>query len=65
MKKDSTYKELLSAIGGILDAAGQKAVYAVNVNLVAANWEIGRHIVEFEQAGNERAEYGTVLLARH
>ncbi len=27
-----------------------------------ANWEIGRHIVEFEQHGKERAEYGTELL---
>ena len=29
-----------------------------------ANWEIGRHIVEFEQSGHERADYGSDLLAR-
>lgn len=29
-----------------------------------ANWEIGRHIIEFEQQGHERAEYGTCLLER-
>lgn len=29
-----------------------------------ANWEIGRHIVEFEQHGHERAEYGSELLAK-
>lgn len=32
--------------------------------MVKANWEIGRHIVEFEQHGEERAEYGTELLTR-
>jgi hypothetical protein len=31
---------------------------------VKANWEIGRHIVEFEQQGQERAEYGSDLLVR-
>jgi len=29
---------------------------------VKANWIIGRHIVEFEQQGKERAGYGTELL---
>ncbi len=32
--------------------------------MVKANWEIGRHIVEFEQHGHERAEYGSDLLSR-
>jgi len=36
---------------------------AVNTELVKANWEIGRHIVEYEQHGEERAEYGSNLLA--
>ena len=27
-------------------------------------WEIGKHIVEFEQGGNERAKYGTQLFDR-
>jgi predicted nuclease of restriction endonuclease-like (RecB) superfamily len=39
-------------------------VQAVNTELVRANWEIGRHIVEFEQHGHERAEYGSDLLVR-
>ena len=33
-------------------------------NLTAAYWLIGRRIVEFEQAGSARADYGTELLKR-
>ncbi len=32
--------------------------------MVITNWNIGRYIVEFEQDGKERAEYGTQLLKR-
>ena len=35
---------------------------AVNVNLTLRNWFIGLYIVEFEQNGTERAEYGLKLL---
>jgi hypothetical protein len=42
--------------------ARENAVRAVNNELVKANWEIGRHIVEFEQDGKEKAEYGSSLL---
>ena len=58
------YKKLLQNIGLTIDAARQNAVKAINTELVKANWEIGRHIVEFEQQGKERAEYGSDLLER-
>jgi hypothetical protein len=65
MKRDLTgYNELLYNIGQTIDNARQNAVKAVNTEMVKANWEIGRHIVEFEQHGNERAEYGSDLLAK-
>lgn len=57
------YNDLLENIGLAIDRARQNAVVAVNSELVKVNWEIGRHIVLFEQHGNERAEYGTDLLA--
>ena len=59
----STYTELLDSIGSAIEVARQNAVKAVNTELVKANWEIGRHIVEYEQHGEERAEYGSNLLA--
>lgn len=58
------YNVLLNTIGSTIEIARQNAVRAVNSELVKANWEIGRHIIQFEQHGNERAEYGSDLLSR-
>ncbi|HEX8460670.1 MAG TPA: PDDEXK nuclease domain-containing protein [Segetibacter sp.] len=58
------YNQLLTAIGLTIETGRSSAIKAVNAHLVKANWEIGRHIVDFEQQGNERAEYGSELLAR-
>ena len=52
------YNQLLESIGLTIEQARQNAVRAINTELVKANWEIGRHIVEYEQHGQERAEYG-------
>lgn len=60
----NNYKSLLKNIGQAIKTARQSAVKAVNTALVQVNWEIGRHIIEFEQDGQERAEYGSDLLAR-
>ena len=57
----SKYEHLLAEIGITIESARQDAVKAVNTNLVKANWQIGRHIVEYEQHGQERAEYGSKL----
>ncbi len=57
------YNLLLEDIGQAIETARQNAVRAVNTELVKANWEIGRHIVKFEQHGQEKAEYGSDLLA--
>lgn len=59
---DKTYKKLIDDIGVTLQEKRKNAAIAVNRELVAANWEIGRHIVEFEQHGKEKAEYGSSLL---
>ena len=37
---------------------------AVNQVMVATYWGVGRHIVEYEQGGKEKAEYGSQLLKR-
>ncbi|MDP1745597.1 MAG: PDDEXK nuclease domain-containing protein [Bacteroidota bacterium] len=58
------YNDLLDNIGQTIETARQNAFKVVNTELVKANWEIGRHIVEFEQHGQERAEYGTELLTK-
>lgn len=61
IKKD-IYNRLIVQIGELLNTGRQKATQSVNTILVQTYWEIGRHIVEFEQGGIEKAEYGTQLL---
>ena len=56
------YDRLLLNVGETLEQGRQQAVYAVNSAMVHTYWEIGREIVEFEQHGNEKAEYGSGLL---
>ena len=52
----------ISEIKKILKDARQKAYTAVNSAMVEAYWEIGRRIVEEEQNGKERAEYGKEIV---
>ena len=52
----------INEIKKILKNARQKAYTAVNSVMVEAYWEIGRRIVEEEQNGKERAEYGKEIL---
>jgi predicted nuclease of restriction endonuclease-like (RecB) superfamily len=56
------YSALIDSIGSTLQRARENAIKAVNTELVKANWLIGKYIVEYEQQGKERAEYGTELL---
>ena len=44
------------------EKAKGKAALAVNTELLEANWQTGRYIVEFEQQGNAKARYGEQLL---
>jgi len=62
--QQNQYSDLISRIGDLLQAGRQKAAQSVNTILVHTYWEIGRHIVEFEQKGNVRAEYGSQLFER-
>lgn len=53
---------LLRSLRELIQDARQKVLRAVDAVQVQTSWEIGRHIVEFEQGGSARAEYGTRLL---
>lgn len=57
-----SFDELCAAIGATHDAAQGAAVKAINRMQTMRNWLIGYYIVEFEQKGKERAEYGARLL---
>ncbi len=62
--KKSVYNKLIVQIGELLQMGRQKATHSVNTILVQTYWKIGKYIVEFEQNGNQRAEYGTQLFER-
>ncbi len=61
---DPGYGTLIAGISDLLDHARRSAARAVNGILTATYWEVGRRIVEFEQGGKARAEYGEALLKR-
>ena len=46
----------------LINEARKQVVHTVNIVMVATYWEIGRRIVEEEQNGNDRAEYGKYLI---
>lgn len=56
------YKSLISSIDETHQTLQQSAVKAVNSHITLRNWLIGYYIVEFEQNGEERAQYGAKLL---
>src|SRR3989338_7019901 len=56
------YENLLSDIGALLEEGRRKAVTNVNNLIVNTYWNIGRQIVEFEQRGKIKAEYGSGTL---
>ena len=63
-KPDAQYQVIFGDVSRIVDAARQSAARSVNAVMTAAYWRIGQRIVEFEQSGEKRAEYGTALLER-
>ena len=62
--QNAEYEELLQQIGETLESGRRRAAYAVSNEIVRTNWEIGKNIVEYEQHGHERAEYGSDVLNR-
>jgi predicted nuclease of restriction endonuclease-like (RecB) superfamily len=53
---------LINDVRGILRQARGNAYAAVNTTMVKAYWQIGRRIVEEEQGGSARADYGSHLI---
>ena len=66
MKKENTIKlynpDFVLEIKQIVTQARQKAYAAINSAMVDAYWQMGKRIVEQEQFGKERADYGAQLL---
>jgi predicted nuclease of restriction endonuclease-like (RecB) superfamily len=61
---DHAYGDLVERISHTYNHGRAAAMLAVNSHLIETYWQAGRQIVEFEQAGHARAEYGTALINR-
>ena len=55
---------LLQDVRIIIDTARSNAVHSVDFCRVQMYWNLGRRIIEEEQQGKERAEYGTYLIKK-
>ena len=61
---DAQYQSIFGDVSSIIHEARQTTARLINGVMTATYWMIGQHIVEFEQSGEERAEYGTALIKR-
>lgn len=60
---NASLTDLSKKISNLLNESRQRVVQAVNHTMVLTYFEIGRMIVEEEQNGKERADYGSQLLS--
>lgn len=57
------YHDLLERISLVYTQGRIGAMQAVNAHLIETYWQVGQHIVEFEQGGKIRADYGKALIS--
>lgn len=62
--RERDYAEVLGDVAALLVASRSTAARAVNSLMTSTYWLIGRRIVEGEQRGRGRAEYGEQLIER-
>ena len=60
----SGYDAVLAGVMELVDTARRASARVVNSVMTATYWEVGRRIVEHEQAGQKRADYGEELIQR-
>lgn len=58
----NNYNSLISQISETYLDGKKNAAIAVNRQITETFWKVGEHIVEFEQGGKDRAEYGSNML---
>ena len=61
---DKNFVDLYKNISSILRNARENVYKAVNFVMVQSYWSIGQLIVEDEQKGETRAEYGKAVLGK-
>ncbi len=56
------YNNLIESINKVVVSAQNNIAKSINKTMLLTYWNIGKYIIEFEQKGVKRAEYGTKLL---
>ena len=64
MTSTGGYGTLVGRLRELIEQSRRHAARSLNEILTATYWQIGRRIVEHEQAGSRRADYGDRLLER-
>lgn len=60
--ENPTDNQLFIKVAELIDLARKKVATAVNLTMVHTYYEIGKSIIETEQQGNQRAQYGKTVL---
>jgi len=60
----NSYTALKEQIKSLLSEGRKRAISSINTILVQTYWHIGKYIVEYEQKGEKKAEYGKELLTK-
>ena len=63
LSRDNAYQSLLDRISEVYTSGQGRALQSVNNVITETYWQIGHDIVEFEQGGKIRADYGKALLS--
>ena len=61
--KNSAFEKMISDIELLVNASKNELATSINKVMTVTYWSIGKYIVEFEQNGNAKAEYGKNLLS--
>lgn len=64
METKNNFDGLVCNITSVQDVLQTQAAHAINLALTTRNWLIGYYIVEYEQNGEDRAQYGEQLLKK-
>ena len=63
-RKQLNFTGLIDAIRQVHEHCASQAGRAINVSLTLRNWVIGYYILEYEQRGADRADYGERLIRK-
>ncbi len=58
----SRYNELIGKIAELVSQSRTEIARAINTKIVQTYWAVGKYILEYEQKGKARADYGSELM---